>query len=40
MPSTADTPVSPERLMAFTFGFAPLIPHKKAAIRLHLGMAV
>src|SRR5262249_38517834 len=23
MPSTADTPVSPERLMAFTFGFAP-----------------
>jgi len=23
MPSTADAPVSPERLMAFTFGFAP-----------------
>src|SRR5215469_13629786 len=23
MPSTADTPVSPDRLMAFTFGFAP-----------------
>src|SRR5262249_29258964 len=23
MPPTADTPVSPERLMAFTFGFAP-----------------